>query len=185
MARDVKSQGGGRLQRSEVVTVRLDPKLNHLCELAARAQRRTKSSFIEWAIAHSLNSVQVPGTGGGFNEDPDVSISDLAERLWDVDEPDRLIALANYAPALLTHDEQLIWKLISTCGYFWRGKYKDSKWAWSVNPTDLVSERVREKWILLLSIVNGERSKNDLPSVLPPISGAGAFDSDLDEDVPF
>src|SRR5688572_20503606 len=53
-------KGGAKLNRSETVTVRLDPKLNYLCELAARAQRRTKSSFIEWAIADSLGSVSLP-----------------------------------------------------------------------------------------------------------------------------
>lgn len=43
-----------KLNRTETVTARLDPKLNYLCELASRAQRRTKSSFIEWAIQEAL-----------------------------------------------------------------------------------------------------------------------------------
>src|SRR4051794_21564371 len=54
------NRGGAKLNRSETVTVRLDPKLNYLCELAARAQRRTKSSFIEWAVADSLRNVILP-----------------------------------------------------------------------------------------------------------------------------
>ena len=37
--------GGGKLARSETVTVRLDPKLRYLAELAARIQRRSVSSF--------------------------------------------------------------------------------------------------------------------------------------------
>lgn len=184
MAREAKSQGGGRLQRSEIVTVRLDPKLNYLCELAARAQRRTKSSFVEWAIAHALKSVQIPGTAGGFN-DPDESVADLAERLWDVDEADRLIALAYHAPTLLTHDEQIIWKLIMTRGYFWRGRYKESEWIWSGDRADLIVERVREKWALLLAVVAGDRPNTDLPVVAPPPSGFSVFDSDLGEEVPF
>jgi hypothetical protein len=36
-----KRKGGGKLSRSETVTVRLDPKLRYLAELAALKQRRT------------------------------------------------------------------------------------------------------------------------------------------------
>ncbi len=45
---------GGKLSRTETVTVRLDPRLNYLCELAGRAQRRTKSGFIEWAVQRAI-----------------------------------------------------------------------------------------------------------------------------------
>src|SRR4029079_1516887 len=97
-----KRGGGGKLSRSETVTVRLDPKLNYLCELAARAQRRTKSSFIEWAIDYALGFVEVP------NPTPTgKTIALAANELWDVDESDRLAQLAFYAPVLMTHDEQL------------------------------------------------------------------------------
>jgi hypothetical protein len=46
----MRKGGGGKLSRSETVTVRLDPKLRYLAELAARLHRRTLSSYIEWAI---------------------------------------------------------------------------------------------------------------------------------------
>ena len=49
MARAQKDRGGSKLNRTETVTIRLDPKLRYLTELAARKQRRTVSSFIEWA----------------------------------------------------------------------------------------------------------------------------------------
>ena len=49
--------GGGKLNRSETVTIRLDPKLRYLTELAARKHRRTVSSFIEWAIESMLDKV--------------------------------------------------------------------------------------------------------------------------------
>jgi predicted HicB family RNase H-like nuclease len=42
-------------KRSEVVTVRLEPKLKYLAELAARKQRRSLSSYVEWAIKQSLS----------------------------------------------------------------------------------------------------------------------------------
>ena len=49
-----------KLNRSETVTVRLDPRLNYLAELAGRAQRRTKSSFIEWAVQEAVRSLGLP-----------------------------------------------------------------------------------------------------------------------------
>src|ERR1035437_5774567 len=78
-------------RKSEVVTVRLDPKLKYLAELAARRLRRTLSSYIEWAIEDSLSRVNVDASG--FQ----VTFADKASSLWDVDEPDRFTKLAlNY-----------------------------------------------------------------------------------------
>ena len=52
---EMRRGGGGKLARTETVTVRLDPKLRYLAELAARVHRRTLSSYIEWAIKESLD----------------------------------------------------------------------------------------------------------------------------------
>ena len=57
MAEADKRKGGSKLARSETVTVRLDPKLRYLAELAARKQRRSLSSYIEWAVEDSLSRV--------------------------------------------------------------------------------------------------------------------------------
>jgi hypothetical protein len=95
--------GGGKLSRSEVVTVRLDPKLRYLAELAARKQRRTLSSFIEWAIEQSLADVKLTETS---------TVADEAPSLWDVDECDRFVKLALRDESLLNYREQLLWKRI-------------------------------------------------------------------------
>ena len=50
-----RAEGAGK--KSEVVTVRLDPKLKYLAELAARKHRRPLSSYIEWAVEQSLSRV--------------------------------------------------------------------------------------------------------------------------------
>lgn len=52
-----------KLNRSETVTVRFDPRLNYLCELAGRAQRRTKSSFIEWAVQQAIKELGIQTDG--------------------------------------------------------------------------------------------------------------------------
>jgi len=79
MAADKKSKsGGGKLSRSETVTVRLDPKLRYLAELAARKQRRTVSSFIEWAIEDALKRVSI-----SEDQNSERTIHDEALTLWD------------------------------------------------------------------------------------------------------
>ena len=104
---------GGKLSRSETVTVRLDPRLLYLAELAARSHRRTLSSYIEWVIAGSLDCQMVRPTGAAPSI-PEQSIANEAEYLWDVDEADRFAKLARRYPHLMSHDEQVRWKLIST-----------------------------------------------------------------------
>jgi hypothetical protein len=106
----VKIRGGGKLNRSETVTVRLDPKLRYLAELAARKQRRTLSSFIEWAVEDSLNRVTLY-KGTGYNNDEDISVAD-EQRLWDADEAERFARLAILYPELLTYEEQKLWKVL-------------------------------------------------------------------------
>jgi hypothetical protein len=158
-------KGGGKLNRSETVTVRLDPKLNYLCELAARAQRRTKSSFIEWAIADSLGSVSLPEVSAlEFGEKRDPNIGEKASQLWHVDEPDRTVALALIAPALLTHEEQLIWRLVKENGFLWRGRFDHrNEWVWELKEENLIRDRLRGNWEIFKSVALGERSDTDLP----------------------
>lgn len=178
-----EKKGGAKLGRSETVTVRLDPKLNYLCELAARAQRRTKSSFIEWAIADSLGSVVLPEVPG-FNGSYDVTLKERASELWQVDEPDRLAALALIAPALLTHEEQLIWRHMRENGLIWRGHYgRQGEWTWSVSEESLIRDRLREHWDTFRGVALGELPQDKLPTWVK--KKPKAFDTDLDDDVPF
>jgi hypothetical protein len=178
--------------------VRLDPKLNYLCELAARAQRRTKSSFIEWAIAESLRSVAVPGTKT-FGDEPH-NVDEISAELWDVDEADRLVALAYLAPALLNHEEQLVWKIITTSGWFWRGEWSDTpqqKWLYATEARrNLLMDRVRDCWDELQAVVEGRKSRADVGAFTSPLIAGTAItkhvvaappvpdDDDLDS-VPF
>lgn len=161
-------KGGARLSRSETVTVRLDPKLNYLCELAARAQRRTKSSFIEWAVAEAMKSVSLPEvqtSDGGFENPRPATIDEMAMQLWHVDEPDRVTALALMAPSLLTHEEQLIWRLIRENGYVWRGHYnKTGEWTWQIHEPGLIRNRVRDHWDTFKAVALGDEPRDQLPS---------------------
>lgn len=108
---DKRKGGGGKLTRTETVTVRLDPKLRYLAELAARKQRRTLSSYIEWAIEDSLKAVML-FQGNSYENDPPATVADEVSRLWDVDQSERFVRLAIAYPELMTHEEQEVWKLL-------------------------------------------------------------------------
>jgi hypothetical protein len=147
--------GGGKLSRSETVTVRLDPKLRYVAELAARKQRRTLSSFVEWAIEESLKNVHLDD-GGKHSE----SIASLTAELWDVDEPDRFAKLAIRYPGMLTHDEQVLWKLIKENGYMW---HREKGGSWSIAESTIQFHRLREHWSTFKKVAQGELPESELP----------------------
>jgi hypothetical protein len=162
MARRTKKIGS-RLSRSEIVTVRLDPKLRYVAELAARKQRRTLSSFIEWAVEQSLATLQL---SSAEYAEPAWKESDS---LWDVDEADRFVKLAVHYPDLLTHEEQVLWKVIRESGYFWKGRHdKDGVWIWNPSATSVIFDRVRDEWDTLKAIAGGDRDTAGLIPVIRP-----------------
>jgi hypothetical protein len=157
-----RAGGGGKLSRSETVTVRLDPKLRYLAELAARKHRRTLSSFIEWAIEESLTRIRLGGDSDLYS-----TVSAEAELLWDVDEADRFAKLALRHPHMLTHEEQVVWKLVRENGFLWKGNYNDDEsgeWTWSEQETDLLFERLREHLSKFKAVARGEADKSQLPN---------------------
>ena len=178
-----KKRKGG-LTRSQVVTVRLDPKLRYLAELAALKQRRTLSSYIEWAVQDSLSRIYLH-EGSGFNNDHGNTLQEEADSLWDVDEPDRFAKLAFQFPELLTHTEQIKWKLIRENGYLWKGRVVRGVWDWNVLEKDLILKRLRETWKDFCDVAEGEVDA----SILPEWSNSTKEDPppapDSSEDVPF
>jgi hypothetical protein len=111
--------GGGKLNRTQTVTIRLDPRMRYLTELAARSQRRTTSGFIEWAIEEALNRIEIDCNP---NLQDKITLKEAAQYLWDTDESDRFIKLTQNSPNLLTHDEQVLYKLIMENGFIWEFK---------------------------------------------------------------
>lgn len=181
---ETRKSGGGKLSRSETVTVRLDPKLRYLAELAARTQRRTLSSYIEWAIDDSLTRVLMY-EGTGIDAFDARSIREESSRLWDVDEPDRFAKLALHCPSMLTHDEQVIWKLIRENGYVWRGRLNSNgERTWQTNADSLLFDRLREKWTVFIAVARGEDEKDVLPTwheTPPPDKKEGGLENEDDE----
>ena len=179
-----KKGAGGSLNRSQVVTVRLDPKLRYLAELAALKQRRTLSSYIEWAVQESLKNVYL-AEGSGHNNDYGCTVHDKADSLWDVDAPDRFAKLALHYPELLTHNEQIKWKLIRENGLLWRGRMVEGLWTWKINEECLVLERLREYWVQFCAVAEGEADASTLPKWNAKIRKQLEQESDFIDDVPF
>lgn len=175
-------KGGGKLGRTETVTIRLDPKTNYLAELAARIQRRTKSSFIESAVAQAIDAQPL------LPRDPETaSLGEMAERLWHVRDHERLISLVEHAPHLMNYEEQQIWALISEHCIFWTGRYRDRKdgteeFEWTVQPSSLRRDMVAEHWENLVKVANGSIPKTDLPSAEKTRTKAKF---EIDDDLPF
>lgn len=111
--------GGGKLSRSETVSVRLDPKLKFAADLAARKHRRTLSSLIELAIEKITKATiiyQLVILSEGTEE---TTAYDVMEEVYDPEEADRLVKLADRYKNCLTHDEEVMWKLIHEKDELW------------------------------------------------------------------
>lgn len=192
MAKIVKARSaGGKLSRSETVSIRLDPRLNYLCELAARSQRRTKSSFIEAAIDEKIHSMQI---GSWRDSAEPITLGARADFLWHVREHERLISLGLVAPHLMTFEEQEIWSTISENGYFWRGRWIDdgdgTRWVWSPKSANIIRERVEEHWDEIVRVATGEADKRELPQggtdpLLEPQTPSARVPSPMDDEIPF
>ena len=167
--------------KTKVVGVRLDPRLRYLTELGARKQRRSISSFIEWAIEESLGSVTLEE---GSKES--TTVADEASALWDVDDADRFAKLALRYPDLLTHEEQVLWKLVRENGYLWRGRCESGIWKWLVKESTLNFDRLRENWSIFNAVAKGVEDFSKLPTWPEddPSMMAG-LESEFDADIPY
>ena len=154
-------KGGGKLKRTHMVTIRLDPKLRYFTDLAARTQRRTTSGFIEWAIEEAISKIFLQDFDGAAT-----TLADEAVILWDIDEADRFAKLALNFPYLLTYDEQVLWKIIKRNGYLWKGEYgeeEDRMWIWNINQDSLIIDKLREHWDTFKDVAHGKIDASELP----------------------
>jgi uncharacterized protein (DUF1778 family) len=163
--------------RSEIITVRLDPRTKYLAELAARRQRRTLSSFIEWAVEQSL--LQVPLAEHRQGEVLTVQEADQRFKLWDPLEPDRLLRLAMSRPELLTIEEEKIWKVVREAGYLWKGIFTGDPpgWGYIAEKNALDWDLLRQTWDVIREVAAGKRPRSDLPKDPTPPRSSSASNS--------
>lgn len=94
-----------------MISVRLVPKLRYAADLAARSQSRTLSSLVEVAVAEYLRTLEVVKPADDEDERP-MKLMKLMETLWDPDESDRFVVLAENQRWLLNIEEEHRWKAI-------------------------------------------------------------------------
>ncbi|PZS68254.1 hypothetical protein A7X76_13870 [Stenotrophomonas maltophilia] len=89
----------------EQFSVRLPPKLKFGLELLARAQHRSLSQAVEWAVQVGLNSFDV--------DNEKTPLGTLLSEVWGEDSPEqRLLAIYQRAPTLLTFEERSVCELL-------------------------------------------------------------------------
>lgn len=89
----------------EQFSIRLPPKLKFGLELLARAQHRSLSQVVEWAVQMGMNSYEV---GRDFE-----SLTDLLTAAWSYpEEGRRLLEVYRSAPALLSYEDAAACELI-------------------------------------------------------------------------
>jgi hypothetical protein len=171
MAKKEKRTARNAPRRTETVSIRLDPRLRYLAELAARQQRRTISSYCEWAIEESLKNVEV---------DANTSVMDAADELWNPIESDRFARLAFRYPHLLTHEEHVLWRKIVNNNYFSQVREEEVAVGNAADGRPIVKrmpvvrvgeatfnlERLRAEWPKYLAVARGEASEDILPKPL-------------------
>ncbi len=157
-----KKKGGGKLTRTEIVTVRFDPRTRFAVELAARCQRRTVSNYIESVVEESIRRVVIREG----DDTKKVSLKDVVDRTWDVDEPDRFAKLALNHPELLTYDGEVLWKLIRENEAVWDpGEYDPDAPELGPSEATLNFIRLREHWGVFKQVAAGELPPDNLPKL--------------------
>lgn len=182
-------------KRSETVSVRFDERLRYLAEISARVQKRTLSSFIDWAVETALVHVNIgprrsnrwllyKGIDEEASERLHATIADVANELWDYDEADRFVHLAFEYEHLLNRDEQVVWKLIRERPYFWREStplppdhiLAGDPFGMDQSRPKYIPEltRVREYWDHLKAVAKGQEPPSTLPTTDNPPAKAPA-----------
>ncbi|OGT38347.1 MAG: hypothetical protein A3F11_05845 [Gammaproteobacteria bacterium RIFCSPHIGHO2_12_FULL_37_14] len=178
-----KKGGGGKLNRSEIIQARLDPKLHMAAEIMARCERRTLSSLIETLIEEAVEKYKVPAVpthNAQINmlldkspEREEITIKSAVDMIWSPEEADRFAMFALVLPDLLTANENELWFHLRTITYYWAhfpinlvsmsGKVLDEQQTWPlINQQGIVKERLREHWPFLKDILEGYRTFEDL-----------------------
>lgn len=181
-----KNKGaGGKLNRSEIIQARLNPKAKYAVELMARLERRTVSSIFEGLLEEAINTypveailqdkAQVASLLLGERTPQNTSLKKVLDKLWSPDEIERFVGFAISFPDLLTPDEEKLWRLILEIPYFWehyeiqiedeQGQVIDKGW-WPVSSQrGLIRQHLREHWTLLHDIASGKQSEKALEKI--------------------
>lgn len=106
---------GGKLNRSEIVHLRLNPKLRYALDILSKNENRTVSSAIETLVSEGIKNHSILVEG----KNDKISIADILERTWDADEAVRFVKTAFNMPHILSHQEEQVWSFVKRSNYYW------------------------------------------------------------------
>lgn len=148
MVKPKKLEGVSPRKKSDSLTIRLEPRIRYLLEIAARKQHRSISSFVEAAVCDALDRAPLD----------DKQTIGKAKDVWNVDRVHRLGKLANDYPELMTYEESVVWGLLVSNRAFWKQE-PGKKIGW------LDADLVNKHWDLLHAVARGEEAASKLPHV--------------------
>lgn len=149
-----KKGGGGKLNRSEIIQARLDPKTHMAAEIMARSERRTLSSFIERSIELAAKTYKIKRNlfFPWWSENPElycgkkiysksdtVTVEKAVQDIGTEHESIRFFKFASYFPELLNKHEEDMFNKITFTKYFWMH--------YPVNTEDKEGNILRKDWV--------------------------------------
>lgn len=87
-------------RKSEVLSLRIDPRLKYGLDLLARQQRRSVTGVVEWVIGETFRKEPINDADGRER-----AFSEAVEVLWSENELERLLKLWFFYPSLLSYEE--------------------------------------------------------------------------------
>lgn len=151
-------------RKTEVLSIRIDPRVKYGLELLARLQRRSTTGVVEWAIQEAFGrELFDPGDNDGHP----TKLDEELDRLWQINEIERLVALALRRPQLLTFEESRAWKVLKDTAAFWKHqRYPDfDAFHW---------KDVLPQWDKLAPLLNEAVERNIVRGLTPEeLSAAG------------
>lgn len=105
--------------KKEVLSLRIEPKLRYLIDLASRIQRRNLTNYVEWALEESLKSVTLE-CHGVIKDMSVYEAGNIPNFIWSTDEAHNFFVLATTYKELLTYEEQRTLEIIQSLPYLFR-----------------------------------------------------------------
>ena len=99
------------------ISLRLTPRTHYGLDLLARKRHTTLTAVIEWAVSRAISDAV-----DGLVEQRGGRTVDILSEVWDPEEADRFVRLAQAYPALLRFEEDRLWKAIRENPKLWAQK---------------------------------------------------------------
>lgn len=156
-------------RKTEVLSLRVDPRVKYGLELLARLQRRSTTGVVEWAIQKAFEAELFMD---GPTYDQQENLADALPYLWHINEVERLVALGTSNSLLLTFEESARWKVLHDTNLFWSSSARDDfqafRWGLLLPMWDRIEPLVQERAVA--KIVRG-LNEDDLAMegiIIPP-----------------